>query len=84
MSTSPPNPLTQFLAVLFTLLLAGIAFVFGLVVFMVILGASVMLALALWIRQKLLLGKVRTGESSPVIDAEFKVIDKSDDDENLK
>ncbi|MEE8118471.1 MAG: hypothetical protein V3T39_02820 [Gammaproteobacteria bacterium] len=84
MSTSPPNPLTQFLAVLFTLLLAGIAFVFGLVVFMVILGASVMLALALWIRQKLLVRKVRSGDSSSVIDAEFQIIDKSADDENLK
>ncbi len=84
MSTSPPNPLTQFLAVLFTLLLAGIAFIFGLVVFMVILGASVMLALALWIRQKLLVRKVRSGDSSSVIDAEFQVIDKSADDENLK
>jgi len=84
MSTSPPNLLTQFLAVLFTLLLAGIAFVFGLVVFMIIIGASVMLALALWIRQKLLVRKVRAGDSSSVIDAEFQVIDKPDDDESLK
>ena len=77
-------PLTRFIAIIFTIGLLMVSFVFGLFFFLVILGASLVLALVIWVRQKILLGKNRTNENSQVIEAEFQVIEKESNDEERK
>ena len=78
------DPLTRVIAVILTLGLIAVSFVFGLFFFLVILGGSLLFGLIFWIRQKLKLGKVRTEENTRVIDAEFQVINKAKNDEESK
>ena len=82
--TTGSDSLTRIIAIIFTIGLIAVSFVFGLFFFLVILGASLVLTLVIWVRQKMALGKSRTGEGSRVIEAAFQVIDKQASDEDQK